>query len=160
LMVVQIVIGSKSDIAIAKKASDVLKKLRIEHRTSIASAHRTPDLVASLAVAKDVDVFIAIAGLAAALPGAIASHTTRPVIGVPVSGGVQLDSILSMVQMPKGMPVATVGLDSGDNAALLAAEILAIGDQKIADALRDYRHEMRQKIVQDNEELEGSNVQG
>jgi len=159
-MVVQIVIGSKSDIAVAKKASEVLKKLGIEHRTSIASAHRTPDLVKSLAEAKDVEIFIAIAGLAAALPGAIASHTTRPVIGVPVSGAVQLDSVLSMLQMPRGMPVATVGPDSGENAALLASEILALGDQKIADALREYRHEMRQKIMHDNQELEGSDVQG
>ena len=159
-MVIQIVVGSKSDIGIAKKASEVLKRLGIEHRTSIASAHRTPDLVASLTEARDVEVFIAIAGLAAALPGAIASHTTCPVIGVPVSGTVQLDSVLSMVQMPRGMPVATVGLDSGENAALLAGEILAISDQRIADALREYRHEMRQKIMQDNEELEGSDVQG
>jgi 5-(carboxyamino)imidazole ribonucleotide mutase len=159
-MVVQIVIGSKSDLAIAKKASDVLKKLGIEHRTSIASAHRTPDLVTSLAESEDVQVFIAIAGLAAALPGAIASHTTRPVIGVPVSGTVSLDSMLSMVQMPKGMPVATVGLDSGENAALLAGEILALSDQKIADALREYRHDMRQKVINDNQELEGSDVQG
>jgi len=159
-MVVQIVIGSKSDIAIAKKASEVLKKLGIAHRTSIASAHRTPDLVASLAEAEDVQVFIAVAGLAAALPGTIASHTTRPVIGVPVSGAVPLDSMLSMAQMPKGMPVATVGLDSGENAALLAGEILALGDPKIADALREYRHDMRQKVINDNQELEGSDVQG
>jgi 5-(carboxyamino)imidazole ribonucleotide mutase len=159
-MVVQIVIGSKADLEVAKKASEVLKKLGIEHRISIASAHRTPDLVASLAEAEDVEIFIAIAGLAAALPGAIAAHTTKPVIGVPVSGKVNLDSMLSMLQMPKGMPVATVGLDSGENAALLAAEILALSDPKIADALREYRHQMRQKILQDNEEIERSNVQG
>jgi len=159
-MVVQIIVGSKSDIEVAKKASGVLKKLGIDHRTSIASAHRTPDLVASLAEAEDVDVFIAIAGLAAALPGTIASHTTRPVIGVPVSGKVNLDSVLSMVQMPRGMPVATVGLDSGENAALLAGEILALGDQNIADALREYRHELREKILHDNREIEGSDVQG
>jgi len=159
-MAVQIVIGSKSDLEVAKKSSEVLKKLGIEHRISIASAHRTPDLVASLAEAEDVEIFIAIAGLAAALPGVIASHTTKPVIGVPVSGKVNLDSILSMVQMPKGMPVATVGLDSGENAALLAAEILALGDQKVSDALREYRHQIRQKVKQENEEIERSNVQG
>lgn len=157
-MVVQIVVGSKSDIEIAKKAIEVLRKLGIEQRTSIASAHRTPDLVESLAEAKDVEIFIAIAGLSAALPGAIAAHTTKPVIGVPISGKVQLDSMLSMIQMPKGMPVATVGLDSGENAALLAAEILALNNPRIADALREYRHDMRTKILQDNQELEGSDV--
>ena len=157
-MVVQIIVGSKGDIEIAKKAAEVLKKLKIEYRISIASAHRTPDLVKSLAESKDVEIFIAIAGLAAALPGAIASHTTRPVIGVPVSGKVQLDSMLSMIQMPKGMPVATVGIDSGENAALLAGEILALNNPKIADALREYRHDMRTKILQDNQELEGSDV--
>jgi 5-(carboxyamino)imidazole ribonucleotide mutase len=157
-MVVQIIVGSKSDIDIAKKAADVLKMLGIEYRISIASAHRTPDLVESLAESKDTEIFIAIAGLAAALPGAIASHTTRPVIGVPVSGKVQLDSMLSMIQMPKGMPVATVGLDSGENAALLAGEILALNNPRIADALREYRHDMRTKILKDNQELEGSDV--
>ncbi len=157
-MVVQIIVGSKSDIEIAKKAADVLKKLGISYRISIASAHRTPDLVKSLAESKDAEIFIAIAGLAAALPGAIASHTTRPVIGVPVSGKIQLDSMLSMIQMPKGMPVATVGIDSGENAALLAGEILALNDQRIADALREYRHDMREKILQDNQEIEGSDV--
>lgn len=157
-MVVQIVVGSKSDIDIAKKAGEVLKKLGIEYRTSIASAHRTPDLVEALAETKDVEVFIAIAGLAAALPGSIAAHTTKPVIGVPVSGKVSLDSMLSMVQMPKGMPVATVGLDSGENAALLAGEILALNSNRIADAIREYRHEMRMKILNDNQELEGSDV--
>lgn len=158
-MVVQIVIGSKNDIEIAKRASEMLKKLGIEHRTSIASAHRTPELVSALAEAEDVEIFIAIAGLAAALPGAISSHTTKPVIGVPVSGKVNFDSVFSMVQMPKGMPVATVGLDNGENAALLAAEILALHDMKIADSLREYRHQLRQRVMAENEEIGGSNVQ-
>ena len=157
-MSVQIVVGSKSDLEVAKKAAAVLKKLRIAYKISIASAHRTPDKVIELAKSKDSEIFIAIAGLAAALPGTIAAHTEKPVIGVPVSGKVLLDSILSMVQMPKGVPVATVGLDAGDNAAILAAEILALSNQKIAESLKKYRHEMREAIDQDNKELERSDV--
>jgi len=157
-MLVQIVLGSKSDLEIAKKAAAVLKKLGIAYRISIASAHRTPDKVIEISKSKDAEIFIAIAGLAAALPGTIAAHTERPVIGVPVSGKVSLDSILSMVQMPKGVPVATVGLDAGDNAAILAAEILALSNKKIADSLKKYRHEMRKAVDQDNKDLENSDV--
>lgn len=152
-MSVQIVIGSRSDIEVANRTKKVLSDLGIEHRMSIASAHRTPDIVEKLARSEEIQVFIAIAGLAAALPGAIAAHTSKPVIGVPVSGKISLDSMLSMVQMPKGLPVATVGLDSGENAAILAAEILALNDAKIRDALRSYREDMRKKVIQDNEEL-------
>jgi len=157
-MVVQIILGSKSDLEIAKKATSILKKLGIDYRVNVASSHRTPEDVVRIAKDEDIDVFIAIAGLAAALPGTVAAHTMKPVIGVPVSGKVSLDSILSMVQMPKGVPVATVGLDSGDNAALLAAEILAVSDEKIAETLRKFRHEMRKVIGKDNEELTNSNV--
>ncbi|HDP96150.1 MAG TPA: 5-(carboxyamino)imidazole ribonucleotide mutase [Euryarchaeota archaeon] len=153
-MSVQIVIGSRSDIEVANRAKKVLSDLGIEHRMSIASAHRTPDIVETLAKSGDIQIFIAIAGLAAALPGAIAAHTSKPVIGVPVSGKVSIDSMLSMVQMPKGLPVATVGLDSGENAAILAAEILALNDPKIGEALKSYREEMRKRIIRDNEELE------
>jgi 5-(carboxyamino)imidazole ribonucleotide mutase len=152
-MSVQIVIGSRSDIEVANRTKKVLSDLGIEHRMSIASAHRTPDIVETLAKSEEIQIFIAIAGLAAALPGAIAAHTSKPVIGVPVSGKISLDSMLSMVQMPKGLPVATVGLDSGENAAILAAEILALNDPKIQRALKSYREKMRQKIIQDNEEL-------
>lgn len=152
-MSVQIVIGSRSDIEVANRAKKVLSDLGIEHRMSIASAHRTPDIVETLAKSEEIQIFIAIAGLAAALPGAIAAHTSKPVIGVPVSGKISLDSMLSMVQMPKGLPVATVGLDSGENAAILAAEILALNDPKIREALKSYREKMRQKIIKDNEEL-------
>jgi len=153
-MSVQIVIGSRSDIEVANRTKKVLSDLGIEHRMSIASAHRTPDIVETLAKSEEIQIFIAIAGLAAALPGAIAAHTSKPVIGVPVSGKISLDSMLSMVQMPKGLPVATVGLDSGENAAILAAEILALNDPKIGEALKSYREEMRKRIIQDNEELE------
>ena len=112
----------------------------------VASAHRTPDRVKSLVEESDADVFIGVAGLAAALPGSIAAHTTKPVVGVPVSGKVNLDSILSIVQMPPGIPVAAVGLDRGDNAAL---EICALKDQKLAKQLEEYREKMRRKVTGD-----------
>lgn len=152
-MRVQIVVGSESDLEIAKKAANVLNDLGIEYQISIASAHRTPDLVESLAKSEEIDLFIAIAGLSAALPGAIASHTTRPVIGVPVSGTISMDSIFSMVQMPRGIPVATVGLDSGENAALLAGEILSLSHPEISEALARYRQKLREKVIQNNDEL-------
>jgi len=157
-MVVQIVLGSKSDLEIAKKATSVLKKLGIEYKVNIASAHRTPEIVEKLSRNDDIKVFIAIAGLAAALPGMLAAHTTKPVIGVPVSGKVCLDAILSMVQMPKGVPVATVGLDSGENAAILAAELLAMSDKKVRKALEKYRKELRESVEKDDEELTKADV--
>jgi len=146
IMNVTIVMGSTSDQLVAKKAEDMLDTLGIPHDTVVASAHRTPDKVESIANG-DADVFIAIAGLAAALPGCLAAHTTKPVIGIPVSGKVNLDAILSIVQMPPGIPVAAVGLDRGDNAALLAAEILAVQDKEIAKKLDNYRRTMREKYV-------------
>jgi len=152
-MRVQIVVGSESDLEIAKRAANVLSDLGIEYQISIASAHRTPDLVESLAKSEEIDLFIAIAGLSAALPGAIASHTIRPVIGVPVSGTISMDSIFSMVQMPRGIPVATVGLDSGENAALLAGEILSLSHPEISEALARYRQKLREKVIQNNNEL-------
>ncbi len=145
-MKVKIVMGSKSDERIAGKTEEMLDKLGIPYEKVVASAHRTPEKVKEIA-SDDTDVFIAIAGLAAALPGSIASHTTKPVIGVPVSGKVNMDAILSIVQMPPGIPVAAVGLDRGDNAALLAAEILALTDDSVREKLEDYRKEMREKYV-------------
>jgi len=122
---VLVVAGSKSDEAIVKKVTDVLEEEKIDFSVEYASAHREPDKVMDLAKNSDAKVFIAIAGLSAALPGVIASHTKKPVIGVPVGaklGG--LDSLLSIAQMPKGVPVATVGIDNGQNAAHLAKRIL------------------------------------
>ena len=153
-MSVQIVLGSKSDMKVAEKAVAVLKELGVRYRLSIASAHRTPELVDKLIENADADVFIAIAGLSAALPGVIAARTIKPVIGVPVSGAVNLDSILSVVQMPPGVPVAGVGLDRGDNAALLAAEIIALKDEKVREALVKHRQRMKDKIVEDSKEVE------
>lgn len=139
--------GSKSDMPVAEKAESILKKFDICYDITVASAHRTPDVVKDLVEKSDADVFIGIAGLSAALPGAIASHTTKPVIGVPVSGKVNLDAILSIIQMPPGIPVAGVGLDRGDNAALLALEICAINDKKIMKQMEQYRKEMRKKAL-------------
>jgi len=146
-MKIHILLGSKSDSAVGDKIINTLKQFDIEYKLDVASAHRTPDRVKSLVEESDADVFIGVAGLAAALPGSIAAHTTKPVVGVPVSGKVNLDSILSIVQMPPGIPVAAVGLDRGDNAALLAVEICALKDQKLAKQLEEYRERMRKKVT-------------
>ena len=125
-MTVLIVCGSQSDITIAQKAAAVLKEYNVDYDLEIASAHRDPEKVRAL-VEKGYTVYIAIAGLSAALPGVIASLTDKPVIGVPVSaklGG--LDALLSIVQMPKGVPVACVGIDNAQNAAHLAVRILNV----------------------------------
>ncbi len=151
---VDILMGSKSDLPVAQKAVDVLKKFGVEYRVDVASAHRTPHRVEELVNHSDADVFIAIAGLSAALPGVVASHTTKPVIGVPVGGAVNIDAILSIVQMPPGIPVAAVGLDRGDNAALLALEMLGIADNKIAEKLKAYREEMAAKIMEDSKSVQ------
>ena len=153
-MSVQIVLGSKSDMKVAEKAVSVLKELGVKYKLSIASAHRTPELVDKLVADADAEVFIAIAGLSAALPGVIAARTIRPVIGVPVSGTLNLDAILSVVQMPPGVPVAGVGLDRGDNAALLAAEIIALKDEKVRKSLAQYRQKMKDAVIQDSKDVE------
>ena len=144
---IQIIMGSKSDMEVAEKAIKMLRKFDVEYDLKIASAHRTPELVKKIVEESKADVFIGIAGLSAALPGAIAAHTKKPVIGVPVSGKVNLDSILSIVQMPPGIPVAAVGLDRGDNAALLAVQILALKDEKLAKKLDDFRREMKEEYL-------------
>jgi len=153
-MSVQIILGSKSDMKVAEKAVAVLKELGIPYRVNVASAHRTPELVEKLVAEADAEVFIAIAGLSAALPGVIAARTIKPVIGVPVSGTLNLDAILSVVQMPPGIPVAGVGLDRGENAALLAAQILALKNGDVADALSRYRQKLKEKVAQDSKEVE------
>lgn len=138
---------------VADKAKKTLDELKIAYTLKIASAHRTPELVVEFVEASNAEVFIAIAGLSAALPGVIAAHTTKPVIGVPVSGKVNVDSILSIVQMPPGVPVAAVGLDRGENAALLAAEILALKDTSLQASLESYRKKLKNKVIEDNENL-------
>ncbi len=136
---VSILMGSESDREIAKKAETVLQRLGIPFETKVLSSHRNHKELDKYVETSKSDVFITIAGLSAALPGFVASLSTKPVIGVPVSGKLNLDSILSMVQLPSGVPVGTVGLDNGANAALLAAEILAISDVEIAKKLVQYR---------------------
>jgi 5-(carboxyamino)imidazole ribonucleotide mutase len=146
-MKIQVIMGSKSDTPIAEKVEKILKEFDVEYDIKVASAHRTPDHLKDIVEKNDADVFIGIAGLSAALPGSIAAHTIKPVIGVPVSGKVNFDSILSIVQMPPGIPVGAVGLDRGDNAALLAIEILSIKDDKLKKQLNDYRKKMREKAL-------------
>jgi len=145
-MKVQIIMGSTSDTPVAEKAEKILKEFKVDYEIKVASAHRTPDYLKEIVQKSDAEVFIAIAGLSAALPGCIAAHTTKPVIGVPVSGKVNFDSILSIVQMPPGIPVGAVGLDRGDNAALLAIEILSVKDKKLSEKMEDYRQKRREKI--------------
>ena len=146
-MDIHIILGSKSDMHVAEKANQILEKFDVEYKIDVASAHRTPDYLKKIISNSDADVFIGIAGLSAALPGSIASYTLKPVIGVPVSGKVNFDSILSIIQMPPGIPVGAVGLDRGDNAALLALEILAIKDINLNKQIEKYREEMKNNII-------------
>jgi 5-(carboxyamino)imidazole ribonucleotide mutase len=147
-MHIHIIVGSKSDMPVAEKAQKILDEFKIPYTVTVASAHRTPEVLQDVVKKSPADVFIGIAGLAAALPGSIAAHTIKPVIGVPVSGKVNLDAILSIIQMPPGIPVAAVGLDRGDNAALLAIEILATKDKQVQHKLEDYRKTMKKKALE------------
>ena len=150
---VSIIMGSKSDLPVAEKAIGIIKKFGIGFDIAVASAHRTPARVEELVKGSSADVFIAIAGLSAALPGVVASFTVKPVVGVPVSGAVNMDALLSVVQMPPGIPVAAVGLDRGDNAAVLAAEIIAVNDEGVRKALVAYREEQAAKVIADSEKV-------
>jgi len=132
---------------VADKAKKILDGFSVNYDIKVASAHRTPEYLKELVEKSDADVFIGVAGLSAALPGSIAAHTIKPVIGVPVSGKVNFDAILSIIQMPPGIPVGAVGLDRGDNAALLSVEILAINDKKLSKELVDYRGKMKEDIL-------------
>jgi len=151
---VGIVVGSRSDIAAADKAVAVLDELGVPSEIRVISAHRAPELLGRFAAAAEergIRVFIAIAGLAAHLPGVLASQTTTPVIGVPMAGGVAdgLDALLAIVQMPKGVPVATVGVGNGENAALLAAEMLALADPGLRTRLEERRRAQAAAIAAD-----------
>lgn len=145
--------GSKNDLPVAEKALLIFKKFDVSAEVVVASAHRTPKRVEELVTKSDAEVFIAMAGLSAALPGVVASLTTRPVIGVPVSGGVNMDAILSVVQMPPGIPVAAVGLDRGENAALLAVQMMSLADPSLGKKMLDYRQEMADKVVSDSDQV-------
>jgi 5-(carboxyamino)imidazole ribonucleotide mutase len=137
---VSIIIGSKSDLALGDRAKSVLDEFGVSNELNIISAHRNPERLAKHVKTSKAQVFITIAGLAAALPGVVAAWTIKPVIGVPKDvklGG--LDSLLSIVEMPTGVPVATVGIDKAKNASLLAIEILALNDDKLSEKLLKYR---------------------
>jgi len=134
---VLVLLGSESDKPIAEKAIGALSELGISHKLEVASAHRQPDMLGKIIRESDAKIFIGIAGLSAALPGVIASKTKKPVIGVPVNVKLEgLDALLSTMQLPPGVPVATVGIDNGKNAALLAARILSLSDSKLAAKLK------------------------
>lgn len=153
-MQVCILLGSKSDAEIAQKAAEVLKEFGVSYKVFVASAHRSPARVEEIVKGSGADVFIAMAGVSAALPGAVAALTTRPVIGVPVSGKVNLDAILSIVQLPPGVPAACVGLDRGDNAALLAVQILSLKDKALQDRLADHKRRQADKVAADSKAVE------
>ncbi len=150
--------GSDSDLEVMTCAAEFLDKLQISYNMDILSAHRSPTETADFAQkAKEIGikVIIAAAGGAAALPGSIAAHTTLPVIGVPIKSKSLdgLDSLLSMVQMPPGVPVATVGINSAQNAAILAAQVLALSDSDISKKLEDYKKSMVKSVWEKSQTL-------
>ena len=154
---VSIIMGSTSDLPVMKKAAEFLDEMEIPFEIHALSAHRTPEEVERFAKgAKDngIQVIIAAAGMAAHLPGVIASMTTLPVIGVPIKASLDgLDSLLAIVQMPPGIPVATVGIDGALNAGIFAAQIMATADENLQHKLADYKENLKKKIVKANEEL-------
>ena len=154
---VSIIMGSTSDLPVMEKACKFLDDLHIPFEVNALSAHRTPDAVEQFArgaAARGIKVIIAGAGMAAALPGVIAASTTLPVIGVPIKGMLDgLDALLSIVQMPPGIPVATVGVNGAMNAAILATEMLALADSDIAARLADYKSTLGAKIEKANTDL-------
>lgn len=154
---VSIIMGSTSDLPVMEKAAVLLDKMEVPFEMNALSAHRTPAEVekfAREAKGRGVRVIIAGAGMAAALPGVIAAGTTLPVIGVPIKGMLDgLDAMLSIIQMPPGIPVATVGVNGAQNAAILALEMLALADEALADRLCAYKEGLKEKIVKANADL-------
>ncbi len=154
---VSIIMGSTSDLPILKKAADFLNQMEVPFEMHALSAHRTPAEVESFARGAEergIKVIIAAAGMAAALPGVIAAMTPLPVIGIPINSTLDgVDALYSIVQMPPGISVATVGINAGLNAAVTAVQILAIGDSGLAARFKAYRSTLSQKIVNANEEL-------
>ena len=154
---ISIIMGSTSDLPVMEKAARLLEDLQVPFEIQALSAHRTPAEVeefARTAASRGVDVIIAAAGMAAALPGVIAANTTLPVIGVPIKGMLDgLDALLSIVQMPPGIPVATVGVNGALNAALLAVQMVALRDAELAQRFAAYKAGLKDKIVKANEAL-------
>ena len=158
-MKVAVVMGSKSDYPKVQEGIELLEKFGVKVTTRALSAHRTPIQLINFLneIEGNVDVIIGAAGKAAHLPGVIASHTLTPVIGLPIKSSTMdgLDSLLSIVQMPKGIPVATVAIDGGLNAALLALQIMSLKYPRIKDDLVLYRKEMEDKVLEDDQNLRG-----
>ncbi|MCF8359965.1 MAG: 5-(carboxyamino)imidazole ribonucleotide mutase [Prolixibacteraceae bacterium] len=155
--VVSIIMGSTSDLPVMEKAAKILDEFEIPFEMNALSAHRTPDEVEKFAKGaseRGIKVIIAAAGMAAHLCGVIASMTTIPVIGVPINASLDgMDALLAIVQMPPGIPVATVGINGAMNAGILAAQILATSDKDIADKLVTFKENLKQKIVKANTDL-------
>ena len=155
---VSIIMGSTSDLSVMEEAAKVLNELGIPFEMNALSAHRTPELVetfARTAYDRGVRVIIAGAGMAAHLPGVIAAFTPLPVIGVPIKATLEgLDSIFSILQMPPGVPVATVGVNSARNAGILAAQILATGNDELHKKLKLFKESLKEKVVKANNELQ------
>ena len=158
---VSIIMGSTSDLPVMEAAAKILDELGIPFEINALSAHRTPEEVEQFsknAGQRGIKVIIAAAGMAAHLPGVIASMTTLPVIGVPIKASLEgLDSLLAIVQMPPGIPVATVGINAAQNAGILAAQIIGLSDELIAEALRSNKEGLKAKIVKANKELKNLN---
>lgn len=155
-MKVAIVMGSDSDFPVIKKCINVLKEFNVDYEVHVISAHRTPvraEQFASNAEKNDIGVIIGAAGKAAHLAGVIAAFTILPVIGLPIKSTTMdgLDSLLSMVQMPKGIPVATVAIDGAENAGLLAVQILSLSDEKLRNKMHDYKKKMADEVVKKDE---------
>jgi len=161
--IISIIMGSTSDLPVMEKAAEILNNFRIPFEMNALSAHRTPEEVekfAKNAEARGIKVIIAAAGMAAHLPGVIAAMTPLPVIGVPIKASLEgLDSIFSILQMPPGIPVATVGVNAAQNAGILAAQIIATGDKAIMTEVVKYKESLKKKIVQANEELKAVKYQ-
>ena len=154
---ISIIMGSTSDLPVMEKAAKFLDEMEVPFEINALSAHRTPSEVEAFAqgaATRGLKVIIAGTGMAAALPGVIAASTTLPVIGVPIKGMLDgLDALLSIVQMPPGIPVATVGVNGAQNAAILALEMLALSDADLAERLRRHKSGLKNKIVKANEAL-------
>ena len=161
--IVSIIMGSTSDLPIMTKTAEILNDFKIPFEINALSAHRTPEAVekfAKNASSRGIKVIIAAAGMAAHLPGVIASMTSIPVIGVPINASLDgLDAIFSILQMPPGIPVATVGVNASQNAGILAAQIIATGDETLMKEVIKYKENLKLKIVQANEELKAVKFQ-
>ena len=155
--IVSIIMGSTSDLPVMEKACALLDEMQVPFEVNALSAHRTPEAVerfAATARERGIRVIIAAAGMAAALPGVIAAQTTLPVIGVPIKGMLDgLDALLSIIQMPPGIPVATVGVNAAQNAAILAVEMLALSDEQLAQRMAEYKKGLKAKIEKANRDL-------